>query len=376
MQRLQLKARPVVERVSRVVQQAAVIQRADTNSSQSGAALATSGGGTVRAFRIEGETKSDKQDAGLKRHIPGEALKKALAELETTVTLTEPQRDYVKTSWPDVSKLDPKAKSFDRDLKTYDRAHQFKKNPPMKPSEILAKIVAAQRMLLAEIDAAAVFGSRLQIDGSHFIPGTAHSGWVTGMSESGINFSVGTEEHAKYFASTFEGKAILIEFALDKAKWREWKTMRSGPQKAGIGPSASYKAITLNDVDQAGVKYEVMPNECAKFFKEVVATHVKATVKPIAKGGGLTTEDVQLSIARLDRICQKLAREIAPLTDTATKEMDQLKSSQSLRETFDAGKIATTATAGYSAMSEMYRAISLTKNALHSVRRQTTREST
>src|SRR5262249_6561853 len=143
-------------------------------------------------------------------------------------------QQHLKDSWAKVSTA---PKNLKQELAKSNKTHLFKKQTK-KPADILDQMLTAQTLLAKQIEDAAVFGSRLQIDGSHFIPAAAHSGTVTGVSAGGINFSVGNVDHAKYFASGFSGKAILIEFALDKAKWREWKTTKSGPQQQGIGPSA------------------------------------------------------------------------------------------------------------------------------------------
>ena len=347
----------------------AAVQRMDSDPITSTVNTSPAKQQVVRAFRIEGETKSDKQEAGLLKHVPAEALKLALAELERdSIKLDEKQQGTLQEHWNDVVSLGEKKKTKEKEITTRisaaDKEHIFRKLG-MKASDILKKARQLQGQLEVALDDAAMFGSRLQIDGSHFISGTKQTGKVTGLIGS-FNFSVGRPDHASYFASTFTGKAILIEFALDKAKWREWKDQLSGPQKANLGPRPPYMPMTLNDVEQPGVKYELQAGECQRFFQEVVVKDMPVTILPLPPSKGLGPNDVQEAVTRLGRVCDKLKDQLQTLTEEESKhEVEQYGVAESLRKNADFANATQ-----YGQLRDLYKAINLTKNALHSARRK------
>lgn len=209
--------------------------------------------------------------------------------------------------------------------------------------------------------------SRMAINGSHFIPAREHTGRITEIAAP-FNFSVGHAGHAGYFASTFEGKTILIEFFLDKKAWTEWKVRRSGPQVARLGPSPRQKDMTLNDVTTAGVKYEIQESAAVdEFFKTVIVTQIPAVITKQSKELPPKSETLELDVARLKKASGKLKEVLNQLRSEHEAqigpEIAQLEESERV--------LAALAEEKELDYEKFYAAISLTKNALHSARRKT-----
>lgn len=324
--------------------------------------------GIVWAFRMEGAPKSGKQLSDVQKFVtPDAAFDATMAELAETIKGHEEQVLVLRQQWADIATKE-KAKR----VKEIKKLNKVVRKKSLNAGEILALVDAKKDQFDDQIARGEVFASRVYLDGSNMIPADKTSGAVTGLS-AGINFSVGSADHASYFATTFDEKGgIVIRFALDKGLWRKWKTEKSGPQKSGIGPRPQNMTTTLNDVAQPGVKYEMQ--EGKKFFEEVVAKDVPAQVTTLAKNVATwkpTGEDLARTVQRLAKAQRKLEQELTEIDLSAQIFDAERKQNSTAKEQLEKEWVP----GPLESLEELYTAMNLTKNALHSVRRKKTASS-
>jgi hypothetical protein len=328
---------------------------------------------TTRAFRLEGKPKSEKSISGAQKLASSEAVKRVIERSETLLEnvknqlMLENVKNQLIADWEEIQKAKEKQKE-----KTKNRSAKNKlyKQQQVKAEEIYQQLEEQEANLKIGIESGEFIPTRLQINGSHLLEAKKGIGKITGVSPCDFNFSVGTPIHSEYFATTGgnEGKWIQIEFGLKKEAWRKWKTEMSGPQVSGLGPSASNKVMTLNDVTKPGVKYEVKKNVLNTFFKEVIDQGKEVIITPLETKKNIISESIAIEILRLKRSIEKLAMALDGLilAESVEKEEQQLKVGKNI---FDI--VGKKEKHSEEELEELYKAISLTKNALHSMRRKT-----
>ncbi|YAF95384.1 MAG: hypothetical protein AB3A66_22950 [Nodularia sp. CChRGM 3473] len=316
---------------------------------------------TIRAFRVEGEPKSEMQLAGIQKLVPEVAIDKVLNEIEN---LTDKQQVALKEDWQTFANLKDKDKGKALKEKKWDKKAKQLKLQTL-PSTIINNTNEVANKLNTGLTEGTILASRISINNSHLIERKVGQGKVTGLSAP-FNFSVGQPDHASYFTSTFNKKMIMIEFCLNKEAWRDWKINKSGPQESNLGFSAPNKVMTLNDVNQPGVKYEINDNQVDNFYKEVIAKEVPAKITPLYPTSKYDPEPyIENAILRLKKVHNKLEKALQEVDKTLVeKEFIQLEESKQVLASEinkDSSK---------EMLESLYKAISLTKNALHSVRRK------
>lgn len=314
----------------------------------------------VYAYRFEGQPKSDKQSAGVKKHLtPGAAYTVVIENLQLAYDIGEPELATLKELWGKLA-----------DMKDEARAKQIKtiktraRKPAVDAKNVMEMVNATKLDLDEKIDTGEVFASRIEIDSSFLVSSQQTQGKITGLSDF-INFSVGSSDHASYFMSSFNGKGILIRFALDKNAWREWKTQQTGPQKSGLGPSASNASTTLNDVGQPGVKYEMSGAAPKSFFDTVVVKDIPVVITTMSPAPfKASPQEIEHTFARLQKAQQKLEAALDPSREAEFETESQ--------QNEIAKKMLSQAGEGFDPrlLEELYTAMNLTKNALHSARRK------
>lgn len=317
----------------------------------------------VWAFRMEGSPKSSKQLSDVQKYVtPDAAFDATMAELADAIKGHEPQVLALREQWNGIA-----AKDREKRLKDIGKLSGAVKKKSLNVKAILTQVNAKKEQFDEQIEQGEAFASRVYLDGSNMIPASKTSGTVTGL-HSNINFSVGSADHASYFATTFGDKGgIVIRFALDKRLWRQWKIHKSGPQESGIGPRPPNMTTTLNDVAQPGVKYEMQ--EGKTFFEQVVVKDIPALVTQLPKNSTAawkpTGEDLARTVKRLAKAQLKLELELESLaasTPGYEAERDQNNvAKQQLEKTW---------TPTSDKLADLYTAMNLTKNALHAVRRK------
>ncbi|RUL77495.1 DUF4157 domain-containing protein [Dyella choica] len=321
-------------------------------------------GEIVWAFRMEGAPKSPKQLSDVQKLVtPQAAFDATMAELTEDIQGREKEVEALRLQWNSIA-----TKEATRRSENIDKFGKKARKKSLDVRTILTQISSKKDQFDSQIEQGEVFASRVYVDGSNIIPANKRGGTVTGLS-AGINFSVGSADHASYFATTFAGKGgIVIRFALDKTEWRKWKIAKSGPQESGIGPRPPNMTTTLNDVAQPGVKYQM--EESNQFFNEVVVKSIPAVVTPLPKNNAAwrpTGEELQRTVQRLAKAQLKLEQELegSDSPDLGAERAQNDVAKQQLAKEWVPGPLES--------LTELYTAMNLTKNALHSVRRKTGR---
>lgn len=323
--------------------------------------------GFISAYRVEGKPKSPKQKADLLKHTPSYAINESLSKVQD---LGEQLRSTLTEHWTVIAAA-KNEKAREKLLLKVKKDNKLRKRRA-DSLKIVKNAIELMDELNTNLLEGKVMGSRLQINGSHYIPYKDSTGKVTAITGP-FNFSVGRQDHARYFAKGFDN-SILIEFYLDKKAWRKWKIEKSGPQKKTLGPSPGSVLTTINDVTQPGVKYEVSAAAALAFYKEVIAKDkpAKITIFDKSKSASHFESDLKDAAKRLQKVYEKLLKELRqydPEETEAFAERKQLSVSE---------KVLTTVTKenlnwkkqSEDTRKELYSALSLTKNALHSVRRK------
>ena len=293
------------------------------------------------------------------RHLPGDVLKKMLYNLDG---LTKQCEEQLAGDWIKIVETKPKQRA--KPLGNLKKVQIYKKEE-LDATEVITGGLDKMKEMEMAIESGDLIASRTAIDGSHFIPAKQHSGRITGIVAP-FNFSVGHPGHTSYFASTFEGNTILIEFFLDKEAWSKWKINYSGPQITKLGPSSKVKLMTMNDVNKPGVKYEIA-DKAKEFFDEVIIKEIPAIVTPLGKVKYKPDiETLQVDILKLKKAHAKLDNAVSGLlvkySDEIGPEISQLKIAGQFLEEKPSTKDEY--------LEALYTAINLTKNALHSIRRK------
>jgi hypothetical protein len=312
---------------------------------------------------MEGAPKSDKQLSDVKKNVtPHAAFDLTVNELVKKIEGNEQQLEALRQSWLEIG-----GKDRDKRPKELEKIAKKVKSKSLDVKNLLSQVNANKDLLDHQVEQGEVFASRVYLDGSNMIPSNKKEGKVTGL-HSNINFTVGSNDHASYFATTFGDKGgIIIRFALDKRLWRAWKTDKTGPQEKGLGPRAPNTTTTLNDVAQPGVKYEMQEGDA--FFKGVVVQGIPAQVTPLAQTKGTwkpSIEDLERTVQRLTKAQRKLDMELEGI-DSEKQNVDaeqrqNTTAMEQLRNDWKPGELKS--------LEGLYMAMNLTKNALHSVRRK------
>jgi hypothetical protein len=276
--------------------------------------------------------------------------------------LTKECEEQLTGDWNKI--VDTKPNQRKKPIENLKKSHFYKKQE-IDATEVITDGLGKMKEMEEAIESGHLIASRTAINGSHFIPAKKHSGRITNIV-SPFNFSVGHPGHTSYFASTFEGKTILIEFFLDKEAWAKWKINFSGPQISKLGPSSQTKLMTMNDVNKAGVKYEIA-DRVKEFFDEVIVKEIPAIVTPLGKVNYQPDiETVKIDIIRLKKAHIKLDTLVSGLIDKYSGEIGPEIAQFKL-----AGKVLEEeASTKEEYLADLYTSINLTKNALHSIRRK------